>query len=60
MIPPKWAQDLTVNAILFLQSKGLDAELPELHWRHGASQQSSGHASWDNQALHRKEVLHNK
>ena len=33
--PPKWAQDLLINAILYLQSKGYKAELPELNWRHG-------------------------
>ncbi len=42
MATPKWAQDLTITAILYLQSKGLKAELPELTWRHGMGYQSSG------------------
>ena len=44
MATPKWAQDLTIAAILYLQSKGIKAELPELTWRHGTANQSSGRA----------------
>jgi len=42
---PKWAQDLLINAILYLQSKGYKAELPELNWRHSKYTYSSGHCN---------------
>jgi len=41
--PPKWAQELTIKAILHLQSLGYKADLPELNWRHGVYRDSSGH-----------------
>ncbi len=39
---PKWAQELTINTIIHLQSKGYKSELPELKWRHGKHRSSSG------------------
>lgn len=43
---PNWAQDLTLSAILFLQSRGIKAELPEVVWRHSSSRYSSGHGGY--------------
>ena len=42
---PQWAQDLTIDTILYLQSQGFKVELPELVWRHGYKFHSSGHCS---------------
>ncbi len=39
---PAWAQDLTINAMLYLESKGYAADLPELRWRHSHYNASSG------------------
>lgn len=37
MNTPKWAQDLILDAVLFLQSKGYQAELPDVKWRKAGS-----------------------
>ena len=42
---PKWAQDLLINACIFLQNKEYKADLPIIIWRHGTNQLSSGNAS---------------
>ena len=42
---PNWAQNLTLEAILYLQAKGYKAELPDINWRHGSASYSSGHAT---------------
>ncbi len=46
MNPPKWAQELTLNTILYLQSTHYaELELPRLTWRHANRKCSSG-ISW--------------
>ncbi len=42
MNPPKWAQELALNALIYLESKGLEAETPVINWRHGNRESSSG------------------
>lgn len=39
---PKWAQELVINALLYLEGKGFRAELPDIRWRHGSANDSSG------------------
>lgn len=46
--PPKWAQELTIKTVLYLQSLGYKADLPELNWRHGVCRDSSGHCKNSN------------
>ena len=41
---PKWAQDLTINALLWWESQGNNPAIPELVWRHGSRRSSSGTA----------------
>lgn len=41
MEAPKWAQDLVVNTILFVNP---DAPLPEIRWRRGSAHSSSGNS----------------
>jgi hypothetical protein len=48
MTTPKWAQELILDASLYLESKGYAAVLPDITWRHGSKFQSSGHASRTN------------
>lgn len=46
--PPKWAQDLTLKALLWWESQGNTAPLVELKWRHAKNRyQSSGVAYLD-------------
>ena len=40
MNTPNWAQDLILDAILFLQSKGYNSELPDIKWRKPMSRYS--------------------
>lgn len=42
MNTPRWAQDLTINAILYLHSSGRNAELPDIKWRRAQRLSSSG------------------
>ena len=43
MNTPKWAQDLILDAILYIQSAtSLTPELPDIHWRHSHHSDSSG------------------
>ncbi len=44
MIAPKWAQELTLNAVLYIQSLPGHGrtELPNLTWRHRQGKESSG------------------
>ena len=35
MLPPKWAQNLMLEALIYLESKGFKVSIPELKWRHG-------------------------
>ncbi len=44
MKTPKWAQDLIIEAMIYLESKGIKAEIPAINWRHRAGFYSSGHA----------------
>jgi len=47
MNPPKWAQGLTLNAILYLQStRYVGLELPRLTWRHAHNRSCSSGISW--------------
>lgn len=39
MNTPKWAQDLILDAMIYLESKGYDAELPDIKWR-------QSHTAW--------------
>jgi hypothetical protein len=45
MNPPKWAQELIIEAMIYLESKGIKGDLPTLKWRHGSGFYSSGHAT---------------
>jgi predicted metal-dependent hydrolase len=41
MITPQWAQDLIIDTILYLESKGYKAELPEIKYRHSKRNSTS-------------------
>ncbi len=43
--PPKWAQELTLKTLLWWQAQGNDTDVPNLIWKHGNSDESSG---WSN------------
>lgn len=43
--PPKWAQDLTINALIYLDSEGIKLNVPTLDWKHSNRDSSSG-ACW--------------
>lgn len=45
MNTPKWAQDLTLETLLYLESKGHKVVVPDITWRHGKRDSSSGHAN---------------
>lgn len=45
MNPPKWAQDLIIEAMIYLETKGIKADIPALKWRHGSGFHSSGNAN---------------
>ena len=38
---PNWAQDLTLNTLLYLESKGYDTKIPEIKWRKSSYHWSS-------------------
>lgn len=40
MNTPKWAQDLILDAMLYLESKGIQGELPDVKWR-------QSHTAWN-------------
>ena len=42
--PPKWAQDLMLDALLWWESRGHIPPNPELNWRRGSRSSSSGTA----------------
>ncbi len=44
MNTPEWAQDLIIDAMLYLESKGFQSNLPDIKWRHRTGFHSSGHA----------------
>ena len=44
---PKWAQDLTLKALLWWESQGNTIPNPTLTWRHGSHRLSSGRAWTD-------------
>jgi hypothetical protein len=39
---PQWAQDLTIETCLYLESKGFNSELPLIKWRHRVGKTTSG------------------
>lgn len=50
--PPKWAQDLTLKALLWWESKGnVVTVVPELVWRRGSKFCSSGNTRFDNSRI---------
>lgn len=40
--PPKWAQELTLSALLYLRDKQYDISVPLLNWKHKQRDVSSG------------------
>ena len=44
MLAPKWAQDLTLNALLYWESQGNKVPNISLEWRHRSGKQSTGTA----------------
>lgn len=42
---PNWAQDLVIEASIYLEAHGRKVALPVISWRHGARRSSSGHAN---------------
>lgn len=41
MNPPKWAQELALSALVYLETKGYKVEVPPIHWRHSKYNNSS-------------------
>jgi predicted metal-dependent hydrolase len=41
MNTPKWAQDLAINALVYLESKGHNIEVPPIRWRRSKYYKSS-------------------
>ena len=39
---PQNIQELTINACIYLESKGYKFNMPDIRWRHGTSKYSSG------------------
>ncbi len=52
MNTPNWAQDLIIDAMLYLESKGFQSNLPDIKWRHRTGFHSSGHAGGHAGATH--------
>ena len=35
MAAPRWAQDMTIKTMIYLESLGYKKELPTVNWKHG-------------------------
>lgn len=51
MKTPKWAENLYLEALTYLESKGFNPPIAPLSWRHGSYNLSSGHCKWDGKGI---------